>query len=191
MQYVMRIVVAGVLLGVACVGCAPKGEAIDPNTRLPRPGAGDGPGRAALPAWFPRAVDVRVHPATRYVVDHDELILEARVELLDQSGEPIKDVGRFVCELGAVGEDGAVAVVEGRPRVIHFELDVLSAEDHAEYWDPIARSYVLPLRVGEVDADMAGGVSRLWVTFEPAWPGAGVVPDGESDRGPVDVRVDW
>ncbi|XAL97953.1 hypothetical protein OT109_10110 [Phycisphaeraceae bacterium D3-23] len=191
MRDAVRAVMMSGLLLVAGAACAPKGGPIDPDTRTPRTGPGDVPRRMAMPDWFPRAVNVRVHPATRYVVDHDELILEARIELLDQSDEPIKDVGRFICELASVDDNGEVEVVNGRPRLIHFELDVLTAEDHAEYWDPIARAYVLPLEVGPTDIEMAGGLSRLWVTFEPAWPGAGVVPSGEADRGPVDVRVDW
>ncbi|MEM9415888.1 MAG: hypothetical protein AAGA29_10490 [Planctomycetota bacterium] len=183
---------AAALCAASLFGCAPKGSAIDSGTRTPvQPGPGATPADAALPAWFPRAVNVRVHPATRYVVDRDELILEARIELLDQQGEPIKDVGRFICELGAIDDSGEIEVANGRPRLIRFDLDVLSAEDHAEYWDPVARAYVLPLQVGEVDPGMAGGMSRLWVRFQPAWPGAGIVPASEADRGPVDVRVDW
>lgn len=173
-------------------GCAPKGSAMDPATRTPVQGTPGGtPARDRLPGWFPRAVDLRVHPATRYVQEEDELILEARIELLDQSGEPIKDVGLFVCEVGQVDSNGEIVMVGGRQRVLHFELDVTTAEHHAEYWDPVARAYVLPLKVDEADADLPTGVTRLWVTFRPAWPGSAELPPSTESRGPVDIRVDW
>ena len=184
-------VVVVLLLALCLVGvaCAPKGGVIDAQSRTPV-GRGDD-GVAAMPVWFPRAVDVRVHPATRYVVDRGELILEARIELLDQAGEPIKGVGQFICEIGAVDAAGEIETVNGRLRLIHFDLDVMTPEEHAEYWDPVARAYVLPLKVGAADADLAGGLTRMWVSFRPAWPGSSVIPEGEGRRDSVDVRVDW
>jgi hypothetical protein len=194
MRSLWRDIPAVVLLAafVATAGCAPKGSAMNPGTRTPVQGTpGPAAERARLPEWFPRAVDLRVHPATRYVQERDELILEARIELLDQAGEPIKDIGRFVCELGQVDSNGEVVLVEGRQRVLHFELDVTTAEQHAEYWDPVARAYVLPLKVGLADADLPTGLTRLWVTFRPAWPGSAELPPSTGSRGPVDIRVDW
>jgi len=172
-------------------GCVPKGSSVNPGTRTPITSGSPSDGTNAGPAWFPRAVDLRVHPATRYIEDHGELLLEARVELLDQQGEPIKDVGRFICELGEVDGNGNIVTVGGRQRVLHFELDVLTPEQHAEYWDPVARAYIVPMQVGPADRDFTTGLTRLWVTFRPAWPGADQVPASTADRVPVEIRVDW
>ena len=179
---------AGLLL---VAGCAPKGSVVNPETRAPvveSPAAEGTP----LPDWFPHAVDLRVHPATRYVVENNnELHLEVRVELLDQFNEPIKDVGWITCELGQVDDQGQVVTVGGRPRLLRFELEVLTAQDHTESWDPVARAYVLPLKIGALDTDLPAQLTRLWVTFRPAWPGREEIPSGTEGRRPVDIRVDW
>lgn len=172
-------------------GCVPKGSAVNPGTRTPIQSGTSPDGSRGGPSWFPRAVDLRVHPATRYVEDHGELLLEARVELLDQQGEPIKDVGSFYCELAAVDENGQLVMVEGQPRMLKFSLEVMTAAQHAEYWDPVARAYIVPMQIDEADRDFTGGLTRLWVTFRPAWPGADQIPASTADRKPVDIRVDW
>lgn len=191
--YQNALLMSAVLFAASLSGCAPKGTSVDAGTRTPiQPGPGTAREAEKLPDWFPRAVNLRVHPATRFVVEErDGLVLEARVELLDQQGEPIKGVGRFVCEFAPVGDGGEVERIGGDPRLFHFELDVLSAEDHAVYWDPIARAYVLPLKIGQRDPDLPGKVVRLWVWFDPAWPGAEQLPTGTAAREPVEVRVDW
>lgn len=172
------------------IGCAPKGTVVDPDTRRaqdPNPENG-----SDLPAWFPHAVDVRVHPASRYVNERDDLRLEARVELLDQFSEPIKDVGVFVVELRLLDEGGKIIVDdEGRQRGFRWTFDLTTREGQEDLWDPIARAYVLPLKIDPEDADFPEFRTVLRVTFDPAWPDMPTLPTGERARKAVEIRTDW
>lgn len=197
----MRVVprLALLLIALLAVGCAsPKGKPVNPDNRQARPGE-DQPG-AAVPDWFPHAVDVRVHPASRYVMeDRDkddagqrELILEARLELLDAFGEPIKDVGKFVVELRLLDGDGQFVLDDrGRQRGFRWETDVSTKEAQGRHWDPIARAYVMYLKIGKADEDLPKFRTVLLVTFEPAWPGMPTLPTKERGRRPVEIRTDW
>lgn len=188
----MRVVV---MLTIGCVlsitlGCAPKGTAINPDTRTPV--ANDpAPAQSDLPEWFPRAVDLEVHPATRYVREADTIRLEARIELIDQFGEPIKDIGTLRFELGEVDEEGNLIEVDGQPRRLRWTEELLTEEDQRKRWDPVSRCYLVPLNLDEADFDLPAGQTRLWVTFRPAWPGSAELPTNAADREPVEVRVDW
>jgi hypothetical protein len=136
-------------------------------------------------------VDVRVHPATRYVREAGELRLETRVELLDQFGEPIKDVGTIVVELRTLDEEGRLIVSGPDRRDYRWTFDISTRDAQLNYWDPIARSYILPLKIDERDQELPEQRTVLLVTFEPAWPGADVVPSNEDRRRPVEIRRDW
>ena len=183
------------------IGCAaPKGSEVDPDTR--RASASQGTDSVKMPTWFPHAVELRVHPASRYVwedLDKDngqkELVLEVRVELIDQFGEPIKDVGRFAVDLRLVDEnDQMIRDTKGDPIGYDFsfeEFDVRTEASQRERWDPIARAYILPLKIDPRDADFAKQRTVLWVRFEPAWPGMPLLPTGENARKPVKIRQDW
>jgi len=173
------------------MSCAPKGTHVDPGSRQSVPPPTENTQAAGTPNWFPHAVDLRLHPATRFTQEEGTLRLKARVELLDQMDEPIKDVGRFVCELAQVDEDGNTVVTSGgRRRVLHWEFDVKTLQEHETYWDPVARAYLLPLNIPEEDHDLPHTHTQLLVTFRPAWPGADVLPTGQRGREPIDIRGD-
>lgn len=178
------------LVLLSLLGCASKGERIDPVSRNPLPGGAqdDEP----WPDWFPHAVDVRVHPASRYVIERGELRLEARIELIDQLNEPVKDVGLLVVELRLLGEDGRIIRDgQGRQRGFRWPFDLSLQENQATYWDPIARAYVLPLHIGEADADLPEHRTVLYVTFDPAWPELPTLPAGDREQKAVEIRTDW
>ena len=187
----MRVLDRCLCLGlglIVCLGCASKGGRVDPDTRQIDPLPADADGK--LPAWFPHAVDVRVHPASRYVRERGDLRLEARIELLDQFNEPIKDVGRFVVELRLLDKAGKMILDEqGRQRGFRWAFDLTTPEAQQDLWDPIARAYLLPLKIGEADADFPDYRTVLSVVFEPAWPGVPTLPTGE--RKAVEIRTDW
>ncbi|MFN3167524.1 MAG: hypothetical protein ACE37H_10720 [Phycisphaeraceae bacterium] len=176
------------LIALLLIGCEPKGRDVDPETRVPLPGPAVG--ESGLPDWFPHAVDVRVHPASRYVKERDDLRLEARIELIDQFNEPVKDVGRVVVELRLLDANGKIILdQEGRQRGFRWAFDLTTELTQRELWDPIARAYVLPLKIGEADADFPEFRTVLRVTFDPVWPGMPTLPTGE--RKAVEVRTDW
>lgn len=182
------------LLGTGLSACAPKGTPVDPGTRNPAPPEkvpGVEGGADALPGFFLRAVDLRVHPATRYVREAGELRLEARIELLDEFNEPIKDVGVLSIELRTLNEDGQLVVGEPDRQDYRWNFDISTRQAQAGYWDPIARSYILPLKLDERDADLPGKRTVLLVTFQPAWPGSDTVPRNQARRRPVEIRRNW
>ncbi len=178
------------LTSLVCVACAPKGTPVDPGTRAAQPGAQGG--ESALPAWFPHAVDVRVHPASRYVIEREDLRLEARIELLDQFNEPIKDIGQLVVELRLLDENGKLVLdADGRQRGFRWEFDLSTEQSQRDHWDPIARAYNLPLKIDAREKDLPKFRTVLRVTFDPVWPEMPTLPTSENARQPVEIRTDW
>lgn len=188
----MRVKTSLMSLAIAMLlclsACAPKGAAVDDDRRVDEQAAAEQDKQ--IPKWFPCASDVRVHPASRYVKERDELRLEARVELLDQFNEPIKDVGKLVVELRALDRNGQLVFDDaGQQRGFRWSFDLTTKESQGELWDPIARAYVLPLKIGPADTDLPRFRTVLTATFEPAWPNKPMLPEGE--RQPVEIRTDW
>ncbi|MGB0766428.1 MAG: hypothetical protein ACPGYV_01820 [Phycisphaeraceae bacterium] len=188
----MHVVRCRVLLIVSVAallaGCGSKGSVVDPQTR-----AIDAEAQAAekqWPSWFPHATDVRVHPASRYVNERDELRLEARVELLDVFNEPTKDVGKLMVELRLLDDKGQLVLdAQGRQRGFRWAFDLTTKSEQEKHWDPIARAYMLPLKIEAMDDDLPTYRTVLRATFEPAWPDLPRLPEG--DRPPVEIRTDW
>ena len=82
----MTLALTLMLMLLASAGCRTKGgEPAD--------------AAAEVAVWRPRPVSIRVYPSTRLVVQDGEAILEARVELSDEMGDPIKAPGEFRLEL--------------------------------------------------------------------------------------------
>jgi hypothetical protein len=177
-----------VLLLCGLVGCAPKGSAVNPEDRRVDDEATAQ--QDVWPTWFIRAEDVRVHPASRYVKERDALRLEARVELLDAFNEPVKDVGVLIVELRLIDRNGQIILdADGRQRGFRWSFDLTTQAQQEKHWDPIARAYVLPLKIGPNDIDLPQYRTVLDATFQPAWPNQPMLPEGE--RQPVEIRTDW
>ena len=122
--------------------------------------------------------------------ERKELRLEARVELLDEFNEPTKDVGTLVIELRLLDGNGKLILDDaGRQRGFRWSFDLTTKENQQKLWDPIARAYVLPLKIGEGDTDLPNFRTVLVATFQPAWPDKPTLPKGE--RQPVEIRTDW
>jgi len=150
MRDVCRVaVVAGA--GLLCAaGCAFKGDA----------DAGDKPSAKAGEVWRPRAVALRIYPSTRFVEERGDKLLEARIELFDEMGDSVKAAGRVHFELHPVGEEGSAAIGE---RLYAWDIDLLTLDDHREYYDPIIRGYVFRLKIGNFDP--ARHSTRLTAVF--------------------------
>ncbi|MEM9346838.1 MAG: hypothetical protein AAGB26_09500 [Planctomycetota bacterium] len=176
------------LLLLCPLACTPKGVPVDEDDRRVDEEAVE-QGKQ-WPKWFPCATDVRVHPASRYVKERETLRLEARIELLDEFNEPTKDVGLLVVELRLLDRNGELILNEkGRQRGFRWSFDLSTKENQEKHWDPIARAYVLPLKIGPADTDLPQFRTVLDVTFRPAWPDKPMLPEG--DRQPVEIRTDW
>ncbi len=184
---IIRLSLIAALL--ACVvGCTSKGKPVNPDDR--RVDEDAAAQAEQWPKWFPCATDVRVHPASRYVKERDELRLEARIELLDGFNEPTKDVGKLVVELRLLDRNGQLVLNEdGRQRGFRWSFDLTTKDAQEKHWDPIARAYVLPLKIGPADTDLPNFRTVLTATFQPAWPNKPMLPKGE--RQPVEIRTDW
>lgn len=170
------------------VGCASKGSVVNPDDRRIDEQAVQQDEQ--WPQWFLHAMDVRVHPASRYVKERDELRLEARIELLDEFNEPTKDIGTLVVELRLLDRNGELVRDDaGTQRGFRWSFDLTTKENQAKLWDPIARAYLLPLKIGPADTDLPDFRTVLTATFRPAWPDKPTLPGG--DRQPVEIRTDW
>lgn len=187
MRVKLYLMCLGCCLIVSLAGCGSKGSVVDPDRRVDQDAADQD---KQWPTWFPCATDVRVHPASRYVKEREELRLEARVELLDEFNEPTKDVGTLVVELRLLDRNGKLILDDaGRQRGFRWSFDLTTKENQKKLWDPIARAYVLPLKIGESDKDLPEFRTVLVATFQPAWPDKPRLPKGE--RQPVEIRTDW
>ncbi len=146
------MVLTTLVLMIATAGCAWKG--------------GDNPAPTAEPpqnGWQATPAKIRVYPSTRFVRDGDAIVLEARVELLDEMGDSSKGVGRFNFELFPPPRARLDPV---GTRLYAWTVELLTLEDQRGAYDPIARAYLFRLKVD--GSGVAGKDTVLHVTFVPA-----------------------
>ena len=183
------------MLSLGLTACAPKGSPVVDGSRELE--AQDPQKEKDWPAWYPHATDIRVHPASRYIKvkdkeQKDQLQLEARIELLDQFNEPIKDVGLMKIELRMLDANGRIVQDDkGRQRGFRWERELLTAKDQSDYWDPIARAYRFGLIIKPFEQNLLEYQTVLRVTFEPAWPDQPKLPRGDSAQRPLNIRSVW
>jgi len=131
----MRVVAIIVILtGGLLVGCALKGDMI--GVRKP---TGD-----SSTAWRIKAATMRVYPSTRFVRIEDQLVLEARIEFLDELGDSIKASGSFVFE---VFDAERVADAVDAERLYSWKVAMLTREANVEFYDAVTRAYLFRLSV--------------------------------------------
>lgn len=102
-------------------------------------------GVEAEDVWLPRPVSMRVYPSTRFVRDAGGVLLEARIELLDEMDDPVKGAGDFRLELFRADEGTRMP---GRQLYV-WRVPMLTLEDQRRFFDPITRAYLLRLRLDE------------------------------------------
>lgn len=106
--------------------------------------------RASVPAgeWPFAPVSMRVHPFTAIEKQGEgedaALVLEARLELVDQLGDVTKGVGAWRFEL--YGDRGRG---QSRERLEVWEAPMTTLAENARHWDPITRTYAFRLRLSE------------------------------------------
>lgn len=94
--------------------------------------------------WYPQPTTLRIYPGTRFVLRQGQPQLEARVELLDAMGDPIKHPGSFQFELYAVAEEASSRL---GPKLYQWNVAVRTQQEHRESYDGIIRGYAFRLRL--------------------------------------------
>lgn len=94
--------------------------------------------------WVAQPVRSRVYPSTRFVREEDAAVLEARIELLDEMGDPIKGVGHWHFELfaGDHRRDGMVS-----QRLYAWDVPMMLLDEQRLYYDRITRAYLFRLKI--------------------------------------------
>lgn len=101
---------------------------------------------ASAQVWSGRPWRARVYPATRFAEDQSKSILEARIELVDDMGDPVKSAGRLRLELFARSAAGKPDIGQ---RLYSWDVSILTREDQQRHYDPITRTYVFRLKLDE------------------------------------------
>lgn len=104
--------------------------------------------------WYPEPAALRIHPSTRYVQDGSRVYLDTRVEVLDNSGDPLKYPGRFRFELWRSGLGGAT-----RTLAYVWRFSVLNYPDQQAAYDPVTRCYGFELTLDDIES--ADQLSRM------------------------------
>jgi hypothetical protein len=181
------------LLALLAGGCAFKGD-------KPAGSGGSGVGEDGLiaatnpaggvasngeKAWQVKPVRMRVYPSTRFVRDKGAALLEARVELLDDAGDPVKGVGDFRFDLFGAGRAGEPTMGQ---RLYSWDVSMLSLDANRQHYE-ITRTYLFRLKLD--DLSVTQSPVRLLVTFMPAGGGrletrALIGPEGVTSGDNVD-----
>jgi hypothetical protein len=104
---------------------------------------------------------MRVYPASRFVADQQSqrIVLEARIELLDDMGDAIKGVGTFQFELLGTPGQGRTLLDRG---LYTWEVPVLNLEQQHLRYDKITRTYLFRLKMDEPFAPTTDTTLKVW-----------------------------
>lgn len=139
---------AAFALTAAVAGCELKGDRVVPrHEEATQPGV-----------WQVKPTRLRVYPSTRFVQYENQLALEARIEFLDELGDPLKAVGAMRFEVYAANRDGEV--VDQR-RLFSWDVPMLTMEANQEYYDPVTRAYLFRLGIDSLPKDLDRTVVRV------------------------------
>lgn len=127
---------AAVCIGAALSGCSWKGG---------DEGSGFAPLKSLM-VWKIEPVRIRIYPSTRFVQDGHQHVLEARVELIDEMGDPLKSVGQFRLELFARGKANSPGLGQ---RLYVWDVSALTLAEQRLYYDSITRAYLFRLKIDD------------------------------------------
>lgn len=117
-------------------GCAAfKGEQVNLKAHY----AADG-------LWHPAAMDMRIYPSSRYARIDNQLIIEARVEFVDEMGDPTKDSGRLRFELHHASKASDSDISQP---LYQWDINLSSLEDHQATYDAITQAYLFRLKLNQ------------------------------------------
>ena len=145
----------GGLLACAALSAAPAGCAFKGTRPFFVPPA------ARQELWQPRPVRVRVYPASRFVADQNRkrVVLEARIELLDDMGDSIKSVGEFHFEL--LGEPGRGRTTLDR-RLYTWDVPLLTLRQQQSHYDKVTRTYLFRLKMDDAFSPSKDTTLKVW-----------------------------
>lgn len=162
----LRAVVPGIWLVVG-IGLLPMLSGCEPAVT----GTPAATGTPAVPRddvkpgsyWRPEVKSIRVYPSTRFIRESGRAILEARFELYDEMGDPVKGAGTFQVELYSIDE----TLGNAPQRLLYtWSADTMTLGQQREHYDPITRGYLFRLGVDNLKA--ARQATLLKVAFTPA-----------------------
>lgn len=164
--WILRAVLSGVwlLAGVCLLPMLPGCEPAATDTPSVA-GASAGTKEVTKPGsyWRPEVKSIRVYPSTRFIRESGRAILEARFELYDEMGDPLKAAGTFQVELYSIDE----SLGNAPQRLLYtWSADTLTLDQQREHYDPITRGYLFRLGVDNLKA--ARQATLLKVAFTPA-----------------------
>lgn len=161
-----KVLLAPVLVAlVVAIGCKTPENSGSGGSGQPADGGQINAAVDAVPAhWKPTPLTMRVYPSTRFIREKGRPILEARVELLDEMGDPVKAAGTLVFEL--VSGDSTRRRDVGQ-RLYKWDeespgqpLSLMTLADQEKFYDPITRAYLFRLTLQDLKP------SRQTVTLE-------------------------
>ena len=115
------------------------------TTPEPQPPVNQG-GVTASEYWRPLPTRVRVYPSTRFIQESGRAILEARFELFDEMGDPVKAAGSFRIELYSLDE----ALGNAPRRLLYtWNADTETLDQQREHFDPITPGLPVPAGCGQ------------------------------------------
>ncbi len=134
MQLCVALILAGGFLSLA--GCAFKGDAARQASREREQGD----------HWRPVVAGIRVYPSSKFARIDQQLIVEARVELLDEMGDSAKSSGLVQFQLNTTGHASGSSEAK---QLYKWDIELQSLEDQKTYYDPITRAYLFRLKMDQ------------------------------------------
>lgn len=133
------ILLLGLLTLIAALpSCAFKGDL-----------ANDAARQNALSSWQPTPVSIRVYPSSKFARVENQLIIEARVELIDEMGDPTKSSGVMLFQLKTTG---LVSGSETPKQLYKWDIKLMTLQDQKEAYDPITQAYLFRLKLDQKNA---------------------------------------
>lgn len=99
------------------------------------------------PVWLPTPQSIAVYPSTRFAMVEGNLALEARIELRDEMGDPVKAPGRFDITLEGPQRAGMTPMDR---TLYRWQVDVRTLADQRRHYDPVTQTYLFTLKLNEL-----------------------------------------
>jgi hypothetical protein len=108
---------------------------------------------------------MRIYPSTRIASAGKQAVLEARIEFVDDAGDPLKATGHLRLELLPAGRPGVPDLAKPLET---WNASILTRAENQSLYDPATRTYLLRLALD--DPGLARQTLRLRVLFIPPGP---------------------
>jgi hypothetical protein len=115
---------------------------------------------------------MRVYPSTRLVHEANQTVLEARIEFVDDVGDPLKAVGDLRLELFRISRPGEPPPTKP---LYTWNASILTQAENQTLYDPVTRSYLLRLNL-DAGAPTSPAGLRLHVLYMPPGSAAATAP---------------